>query len=82
MLKSLGFRAIRPILRKTPFVNLELHGIDLCDLEADRIDKALLKQPDLRVPLTEKLTLFRQVFSELRDDWGVDTLEHLAPRLA
>lgn len=82
MLKSLGFRAIRPLLRQTPFINLELHGIDLCDLEADQIDKALLKQPDLRVPLADKLTLFRQVFSELRDDWGVDTLENLAPKLA
>ena len=82
MLKHLGFRAIRPILRQVPFVNLELHGIDLCDLEADKIDKALLKQPDLRVPLSDKLALFRQVFSELRDDWGVDTLENLAPKLA
>lgn len=82
MMKSLGYRAIRPILRKVPFVNLELHGIDLCDLEADQIDKALLEQPDLRVPLADKLALFRQVFSELRDDWGVDTLEKLAPRLA
>lgn len=82
MLKQLGFRAIRPVLRQVPFVNLELHGIDLCDLEADKIDKALLKQPDLRVPLSDKLALFRQVFSELRDDWGVDTLESLAPKLA
>lgn len=82
MLKNLGFRAIRPMLRQVPFVNLELHGIDLCDLEADKIDKALLKQPDLRVPLSDKLALFRQVFSELRDDWGVDTLENLAPKLA
>lgn len=81
MLKHLGFRAIRPLLRQVPFVNLELHGIDLCDLEADQIDKALLKQPDLRVPLADKLALFRQVFAELRDDWGVDTLERLAPRL-
>ncbi len=82
MLEQLGFRAIRPLLRKVPFVNLELHGIDLCDLEADQIDKALLKQPDLRVPLDKKLALFRTVFSELRDEWGVDTLERLAPRLA
>jgi hypothetical protein len=81
MLKQFGFRAIGPLLRQVPFVNLELHGIDLCDLTEDGIDPALLKQPDLRVPLAQKLALFREVFGLLRDDWGVDTLERLAPRL-
>jgi hypothetical protein len=65
-----------------PFVNLELHGIDMCDLDADGVDPVLLKQPDLRVPLADKRALFREVFSDLRDRWGVDTLETLAPELA
>jgi len=81
MMKQRGYRLIKPLLARVPFVNLELHGIDLCDLDADGIDPALLKQPDLRVPLTDKLALFREVFSDLRDGWGVDTLEALAPRL-
>ncbi len=81
MLKQYGFRAIRPLLKGVPFVNLELHGIDLCDLAEDQIDPVLLKQPDLRVPLQTKLDLFREVFGTLRDEWGVDTLERLAPRL-
>jgi hypothetical protein len=81
MLKRRGYRLLRPWLGSVPFVNLELHGIDLCDLEADGIDPVLLKQPDLRVPLADKLALFREVFSDLRDGWGVHTLEHLAPRL-
>jgi peptidoglycan-N-acetylglucosamine deacetylase len=38
------------------FFNLELHGIDLADAQADGFPKALIaKQPDLRVPLAKKL---------------------------
>jgi peptidoglycan/xylan/chitin deacetylase (PgdA/CDA1 family) len=41
---------------RTPFFNLELHGIDLADAEADEIPPALIaKQPDLRRPLAHKL---------------------------
>ena len=81
MMKQRGYRLARRFLARTSFVNLELHGIDLCDLEADGIDPVLLKQPDLRVPIADKLALFREVFADLRDGWGVDTLEQLAPRL-
>jgi hypothetical protein len=76
-----GYAAIRPLAKRLPFVNLELHGIDLCDLDADRIDPVLLKQPDLRVPLSRKLALLERVFSDLRDSHGVATLEALAPPL-
>lgn len=75
MLGERGYGLIaRPLLAQ-PFVNLELHGIDLCDLETDHIDHALMTQPDLRVPLVKKLSLFRRVFSDLRDALGVRTLE-------
>lgn len=82
MMGRRGYGLVKRVLGAVPFVNLELHGIDLCDLDADGIDPALLKQPDLRVPLADKLALFREVFSDLRDRWGVDTLERLAPQLA
>ena len=82
MMGRRGYGLVKRVLGAVPFVNLELHGIDLCDLEADGIDPVLLKQPDLRVPLADKLALFREVFSDLRDRWGVDTLERLAPQLA
>lgn len=81
MMKEAGYLAMRPLLKRVPFVNLELHGIDMCDFEADHIDSALLRQPDMRVPLKTKLSLFRRVFSDLHENWGVDTLENLAPRL-
>jgi len=81
-LKDRGYSVIRPWLQRVEVVNLELHGIDLCDLETDGIDPVLKTQPDLRVDLPTKLRLFRRVFTDLRDDWGVETLEALAPRLA
>lgn len=38
-----------------PFVNLELHGIDLSDADADRLPPALIaRQPDLRRTLAHK----------------------------
>jgi len=41
---------------KAPFFNLELHGIDLADADADEIPPALVaRQPDLRKPLAHKL---------------------------
>lgn len=45
---------VRAALRTAHF-NLELHGIDLCDAEADGVPSALMaKQPDLRLPLSRK----------------------------
>jgi len=82
MMGQRGYTLIKPWLQRAAFVNLEFHGIDLCDLVEDGIDPALLKQPDLRVPLADKRALFRRVVTDLRDGWGVDTLEALAPRLA
>ncbi|MCB9727544.1 MAG: polysaccharide deacetylase family protein [Deltaproteobacteria bacterium] len=81
MMGRRGYALARPLMRRLPFVNLEFHGIDLCDLETDGIDAALLQQPDLRVPLADKLVLFRRVLTDLRDGFQVDTLAKLAPRL-
>jgi hypothetical protein len=49
------------------FFNLELHGIDLIDAEADRIPAELrARQPDLRVPLSDKLSALSQTLALLR----------------
>jgi peptidoglycan/xylan/chitin deacetylase (PgdA/CDA1 family) len=46
---------VRVALR-APFFNLELHGIDLADAQADEMPPALVaRQPDLRRPLAQKL---------------------------
>lgn len=81
MMGSAGYRLLRPLLGASRFVNLEFHGIDLCDLEVDHIDPVLAKQPDMRVPLAKKTALFRRVLEDLQSAWGIDTLEALRPRL-
>jgi peptidoglycan/xylan/chitin deacetylase (PgdA/CDA1 family) len=52
---------------RTPFFNFELHGIDLCDADADGIPPALIaKQPDLRIPLARKLEALDATLREAR----------------
>jgi peptidoglycan/xylan/chitin deacetylase (PgdA/CDA1 family) len=50
-----------------PFFNLELHGIDLADAEADEIPPALIaRQPDLRRPLAHKLAALEETLTAAR----------------
>src|SRR5256885_1714785 len=52
---------------RAPFFNLELHGIDLADAEADEIPPALVaKQPDLRRPLAHKLAALDETLAAAR----------------
>ena len=52
---------------RTPLFNLELHGIDLCDAEADGLPSALIaKQHDLRWPLARKLEALDATLREAR----------------
>jgi peptidoglycan/xylan/chitin deacetylase (PgdA/CDA1 family) len=49
-------RHLIEVATRAPFFNLELHGIDLADADADEIPPALVaRQPDLRRPLAHKL---------------------------
>ncbi|HVV52319.1 MAG TPA: polysaccharide deacetylase, partial [Polyangia bacterium] len=49
------------------FFNLELHGIDLADAEADEIPPALVgRQPDLRRPLPRKLAALEETLAAAR----------------
>jgi len=53
---------------REPLFNLELHGIDLCDSDADDIPAALIaRQPDLRRPLAHKLAVFEETLAAARD---------------
>jgi hypothetical protein len=56
-------RAIAAALSGRPFVNLELHGVDLMDLTSDGLDPALGFLRDLRRPFQEKREAIR-AFSE------------------
>ncbi len=52
---------------RAPFFNLELHGIDLCDAEADGLPPALIaRQHDLRVPLSRKLAALDATLREAK----------------
>ncbi len=54
-------------MRGRKLVNLELHGIDLADAEADNLQWLAPYQPDLRVPLAQKQASLRAAIRELRE---------------
>ena len=62
----LGARALSRGMAGRPLVNLELHGIDLADAEADGLEWLAPHQPDLRVPLTTKEAALRAAIREVR----------------
>jgi peptidoglycan-N-acetylglucosamine deacetylase len=52
---------------RAPFFNLELHGIDLADAEADEIPSGLIaRQPDLRRSLAHKLRALDETLTAAR----------------
>jgi hypothetical protein len=52
---------------RAPLFNLELHGIDLCDAEADAVPGDLVAhQPDLRRPLAHKLAALEETLAAAR----------------
>ena len=61
------------VMRGQPFLNLELHGIDLMD--ATDVPPPLVRaQPDLRVPLREKMRRFDALLGRIAEDFDVQTL--------
>jgi hypothetical protein len=63
-----GAKAARWLARACvgePLVNLELHGIDVLDA-ADGLSTLRTHQPDVRVPVDEKLAALRAAIEELR----------------
>lgn len=50
-----------------PFVNLELHGIDLSDAEQDGLDFLRPHQPDLRKTYAQKAAALRAAIQQLRE---------------
>ena len=65
----------------TPFVNLELHGIELMDLVDDALPQALSRQPDLRVPLGKKRPRLRHAIAEIARAREPVTLAEAAQRI-
>jgi peptidoglycan/xylan/chitin deacetylase (PgdA/CDA1 family) len=60
-------RHLIAVALRAPFFNLELHGIDLADADADEIPPALVaRQPDLRRPLAHKLAALDETLTAAR----------------
>jgi hypothetical protein len=64
---------------KRDFFNLELHGIDFADAEKDGIPGELVeRQPDLRIPIDQKLERLDRVLDEVGKRWDFATLGEVA----
>jgi hypothetical protein len=61
------------------FWNLELHGIDFADAEQDGIPGELVeRQPDLRIPIADKLARLDDLLTAVTARWKVQTLADIA----
>jgi hypothetical protein len=66
-------------MAKRDFWNLELHGIDFADAELDGIPGELVeRQPDLRIPIAEKLERFERLLERVKARWKIVTLGEMA----
>lgn len=71
-------RLIAAMARRA-FFNLELHGIDFADAEKDGIPGELVeRQPDLRIPIDDKLERLDRVLDEVGQRWELATLGEVA----
>jgi hypothetical protein len=68
-------------MRRRPFFNLELHGIDLIDAEEDGIPGQLVaRQPDLRIPLPRKRQTLETILDQVQRQFAIARLTDLADR--
>jgi hypothetical protein len=66
-------------MRGRAFFNFELHGIDFADAHKDGIPGELVaRQPDLRLPIDEKLARLEALLDELARTWTFATLAEIA----
>lgn len=72
-------RHVVAAMARRPFFNFELHGIDFADAEQDGIPGELVaRQPDLRLPVAEKLARLGAILDELADHREMVTLQDIA----
>ena len=71
-------RMVYSSVRRLPFLNLELHGVDLMEAADGMSAELIAAQGDLRVPLGAKLERLRRVLGWIRRDYEIVTLEKAA----
>lgn len=66
-------------MAKRSFWNLELHGIDFADADQDGLPGELVaRQPDLRIPIDDKLERIDRVLEAVKRRWDTATLADVA----
>ncbi len=74
-------RLLLAAIRHEPVFNFELHGIDFADAERDGIPGELVaRQPDLRLPIAEKLARLDEIIEALGGPFRFSTLAEIAER--
>jgi peptidoglycan/xylan/chitin deacetylase (PgdA/CDA1 family) len=73
-----AFDAVYRSLRRQPFVNLELHGIDLMDASDGAGDLLPSHQRDLRIPAAKKMARLRRLLGRMAADFQLVTLHQAA----
>lgn len=69
-------------MARRDFFNLELHGIDFADAEKDGIPGELVeRQPDLRIPIDQKLERLDRVLDAVGQRWDFATLGQVAAEM-
>jgi len=81
LLPELAFDAVYRSLRRDPFVNLELHGIDLMDASDGAGEMLPRHQRDLTVPAAKKLERLRRLLRRMANDFELVTLGQASRRL-
>lgn len=72
-------RRLVAAMARRAFFNFELHGIDFADAELDGIPGELVaRQPDLRIPIAEKLARLEAILDQLERGWSLATLAEIA----
>lgn len=69
-------------MRARDFFSFELHAIDFLDASDGAPAELVAAQPDLRVPVAEKLRRLKAVVGWLRDGWEICTMQRAAAALA
>lgn len=69
-------------LRQTPFLNFELHALDLLDADDGLPRELVARQRELRVPHRRKMERLAGLLSRMRQDFDVVTLAEAATRLS
>jgi hypothetical protein len=72
-------RGLVRAMARRGFFNFELHGIDFADAENDGIPTELVaRQPDLRLPVADKLARLERLLDQLAAGWKLTTLAEVA----